>query len=439
MTDRRSPTTAAPSSVTIVGGGLIGLCCAHYLSRAGLEVTVLERDRVGSGASRGNAGEVCPDLVEPLAAPGKVTEALRGLHRPDSALYVHPGPSAELMRFLAGFARRANRRDHDRGARALAKLAGETFALFEELEELGVDGQADKSGFLFAFPERAAAVAARAAFARLGAPLAGSGVLDRAGMADAEPALSARARAGFLVEDQWSLDPSLFVDRLAARLRAQGVRVVEGARVTDVEEYPGGVAVHTTAGSHHADRTVIAAGVRSRELLRGLGTAVTLFPGKGYSFSVRTERPLRRLVHLGSAHVVLTPLRDRVRVAGTMEFDSDHDRFRAGRVRAIAAAAGPYLPEVDWSARQEEWVGSRPMTPDGLPLIGPVPGTARVLTACGHNMLGLMLAPATGALVTTLVQGDGMPAVAAPFAPARLARGHGPFRRRTPSARRSGG
>lgn len=145
-------------------------------------------------------------------------------------------------------------------------------------------------------------------------------------------------------------------------------------------------------------------------------------PGKGYSFSVAAHPMPRRLVHLGAAKAVLTPLGKRLRVAGTMEFDLDPDRFRQRRVDAIVAAARPYLPGADWERREEEWMGPRPMTPDGLPLIGPVPGQPGLLLATGHNMLGLMLAPATGRLVAELATGTAREDLATLFAPARATR-----------------
>ncbi|MFE2444851.1 NAD(P)/FAD-dependent oxidoreductase [Streptomyces sp. NPDC059426] len=416
-----SPDTP-PATVTVVGGGVVGLACAHYLSAAGLRVTVLERDRLGSGASRGNAGEVCPDLVEPLAAPGVIGTALRGLHRPDSALAVHPPAGAELLRFLVRFGLLATSRHYMRGAAALGALAKGTFGLFEELEAAGVDGEAHKDGFLFAFPSREYAAEALTAFRRLDAPIAPGGVLEGTRLAEAEPSLTEGARAGFVVERQWSLDPSLFVDRLAEQLRGQGVELVEGARVSAVTDRGGRTEVRTSAGTYRSDAVVIAAGVWSRELVRGLGLDVDLVAGKGYSFSVAAEPPPSRLVHLGAAKVVLTPMGKRVRVAGTMEFERDADRFRQRRIEAIVAAARPYLRHADWDDRQEEWVGPRPMTPDGLPLIGPVPGHPRVLLATGHNMLGLMLAPATGRLVAGLLTGTADSALSSAFAPVRSVR-----------------
>ncbi|WP_232665704.1 NAD(P)/FAD-dependent oxidoreductase [Pseudonocardia sp. TRM90224] len=408
-------------SVTVVGGGIIGLCSAFHLAEAGLRVTVVERGTVGGGASRGNAGEICPDLVAPLPAPGVIGPALRGLPRPDSALYVRPGLDVELARFLLRFARNTTRRRHAAGTRALAALARDTFTLFDELAAAGADGDADASGFLFAHASPESARAALREHRALGAPVDG-GLLQGADLAAAEPALGPAARAGYVIREQRSIDPSLFVDRLAATVRARGVEIVEGARVTAVTEDGTRVRVRTVVGDLDADHAVIAAGIWSRELCRQLGVGIGVVAGKGYSFSVGADALPRRVVHLGDARVVFTPMGKRLRVAGTMEFGSGAEEFHARRVAAIVAAARGYLPDADWAGRQDEWVGARVMTPDGLPLIGPVPGRHRILLASGHNMLGLMLAPATGRLVAGLVTGTADPVVAAPLAPGRLAR-----------------
>ncbi|WP_314174025.1 NAD(P)/FAD-dependent oxidoreductase [Streptomyces winkii] len=407
-------------SVTVVGGGLIGLCCAYYLREAGLRVTVVERHHVGSGASRGNAGEVCPDLVTPLPAPGVIGPALRTLPRPDSPLYIRPRLNAELVRFLAGFARNSTRRRHAEGVRALSRLAAGSFRLFEELEAAGVDADAVKRGFVFAYASPRSANRALRGFRELGAPL-GSGVVQGAELAELEPALGPGAVAGILVEDQWSVVPSLFVDRLAGVLREHGVEIVEGARVTSVSESGGRTHVRTSAGDVTGDAAVVAAGVWSRGLCRGLGADVGLFPGKGYSFSVDADPMPRRVVHLGDARVVLTPMGKQLRVAGTMEFDSDADAFHPRRIRAIVNAARGCLKSADWAARHEEWVGARVMTPDGLPAIGLVPGRSRVYLASGHNMLGLMLGPATGRMVAGLVTDRPDPAISTLLSPGRPA------------------
>jgi len=130
----------------------------------------------------------------------------------------------------------------------------------------------------------------------------------------------------------------------------------------------------------------------------------------------------RRVLNFPGAHVIVTPMGERLRVAGTMEFDGTYDRFDRRRIEAIVRGVSPYFRGVEWAERSEEWVGPRPMTPDGLPYIGPLPGRSRVFVAAGHNMLGVTLAPATGKVVAGLVL-SGDPGIdLAPFSPSRFAR-----------------
>lgn len=421
-------------TITVIGGGLIGLSCAYYLRTAGFAVTILERDRVGSGAARGNSGEICPDLVVPLPAPGVIGPALRRLHRPDSALYVRPQLNADLLRFLLGFRRNATRTRHQAGAGALGKLAANAFDLFEKLELTGVDTKANKNGFVFVFVfgSRSSARAAQREFIELEAPVQRE-ILGPGELAEVEPSLSSRAQAGFLVERQWSIDPGLFVDSLEKQLRALGVEICDGARVTSTEEANGHVRINSSAGSFTSDAAVVAAGIWTREICRHAGVDLNLFPGKGYSFSVPMERTPRQLVHLGDAHVVINPMHEKVRVAGTMEFDRDHDHFDPRRVAAIISAARPYFPDAEWNNRDHEWMGPRPMTPDGLPVIGRMPGRTHTYVAAGHNMLGLMLGPSTGTMIVDLITRGDSP-LAKPFTLERLAQRttrHTPTRRTT--------
>jgi D-amino-acid dehydrogenase len=409
--------------VTVVGGGVVGLSIAYFLDRAGFRVTLVERARVGSGASRGNAGLIEPDIVAPLPAPGIIGQAVRGLPAPDSALYIRPRLDPALLRFTARFWRFTSRARFSEGARSLAHLAEGSRDLFEAMGAVGPTG--GKDGLVFVFASVPSAQVALRSYRELGGAKVGA-LLDRADLVAFEPALGQAAMAGFHVEDQWWLDPSRFVDELAAHLRGRGVEIVEGARVTSIVDDATTAVVRTSTGDLKTGAVVIAAGVESRALCRQLGVELDLFPGKGYSFSVQAEPMPRRVVHLGDARVVLTPMADTLRVAGTMELDSDTDAFRPRRITAMVAAAQPYVKSADWEGRNSEWVGSRVLTPDGLPAIGRLPGTRRVILATGHNMLGLMLAPSTGQMVTDILTADTPFEAARPFDPDRLAR---PIRR----------
>lgn len=391
--------------VVVVGGGVVGLNVAYFLRQRGVRVTVLERDRVGSGASRGNAGEICPDLASPWPAPGMVRQGLGNLYRRDSGLYIAPRLSSSLAGFLWGFWRNSTPAARARGLALLSTLGRPTRALFRELAAAGIVETINDAGHLYVYSsQRSAEERHDDVRARLGErrTLVGE-LLDADGLRTHEPGLGSAARSGFLVRDQWAIDPGRFVDNLVASLRADGVEIVEGARVTEVDDERRPVLVRSSAQTVGADAVVIAAGVGSREVCRRLGVRMPVFPGKGYSFDVPAERPPSRVIRLEDANVAVTPMSGRVRVAGTVELDPYGDRFNPNRITAMVAAAGPYLDSVDWQARAHEWMGPRPMTPSGLPAVGPVAHHPSVYVAAGHNKLGLMFAPATGKAVADLV------------------------------------
>jgi D-amino-acid dehydrogenase len=403
--------------VAVVGGGVIGLWTAHQLHAAGVGVTVLERDRVGSGASRANAGEVCPALALPLPEPGIVAASMRTLHRRDSALFIRPQPSIELARFMLGFAWRARAAPFAAGARALRDLGSDAVRDYRELEGTGIDLRLGDLPFLSVHDSQGAAETARGRLQRLAGDRfeISESVLDERHLAALEPCVD--GAAGFLVGGQITVDPSALVDGLAARLRAEGIEIREGARVTGVDARSDAVTVMTSEDRLEVDAVVLAAGVWSTALAASIGQRLPIFPGKGYSFIVRIDEAPRHPILLDAPHVVITPLHDGTRIAGTMELDRRYDHFDRRRVEAIVAAARPYVRGVDWDERWAEWVGPRPMTPTGLPLIGPIGESGRAFVAAGHNMYGVTLAPGTGRAVAQLITRGRSDVDLAPFAP----------------------
>lgn len=422
MTGRRSGPKVG--RVTIVGGGMIGLWVAHHLRSRGVEVVVLERDRIGSGAARGNAGEVCPGLSGPLPAPGVIAASLRTLHRSDSALYVRPHPSADLVRFLAGFAWHARADRYAAGVRALAGLAGDAVEQYRQLAAGGIDVRINDRPYLSVFDSREHAREALAELRRFFGEWVDvpERVLESDELQALEPGL-VDGLVGYAIGGQVTVDASAFVTGLAGRLREDGAEIVEGARVTAIRPMAGGVAAQTTVGRFEADAVVLTAGVWSPALAATLGARLPIIPGKGYSFSVSLDSPVRHLISVAPAHVALAPMGQLTRVAGTMEIDREYDRFDRRRVEAIVAAARPFIRGVTWEQRTCEWMGPRPMTSSGLPFLGALDAARRVYVAAGHNMLGVTLGPGTGRVMADLIL-DGTASIdLGPFRPRVRARG----------------
>lgn len=408
------------SSVVLIGGGAIGLATAYALIRSGREVTIVDRSALASGAARGNAGEVCPTELSPLAAPGVLTVAVKNSYRRDSALYVHPAAVPRIAPFLGHLLSRSTAATFTRGVAALIDFGRPTFALFEEMERDGIHVGLRKAPYVNAYSTRALARARRDYKVRT-YPYEVGELLTGAELRAIEPALSERVEAGFLTHGQAHLDPVTYLDSLIEWLRRNGLRALDGAHVTGIREDADGVRVATSRGSVTADQLVITAGAGSRAIGRLVGVNLPIVAGKGYSFTLPPDVRLTHVVKLDEAYVAVVPMDRGVRVAGTMEFDHDAERFNHKRVRAIVAAARPYLRGVDWEQRTHEWVGPRPMTSDGLPIIDRIPGSGRSYVASGHNMLGLLLSPATGRAVADLLDGR-PPTQLAPFALTRFPR-----------------
>lgn len=409
-------------SVLVIGAGVIGLCCAYSLHQRGFEVTLAEAREPGGGASSGNGGWVCPSLSAPVPGPGVLAKALRWMVNPNSPLLVRPRWDPAFWAWMVAFARHCNRRDHDLGLSAVAAFASSAAQQFRHLEQAGVAFEAHHHGLLLLFLSRQAAEEEMAMLGGIpGLPAAT--FMERSQLSQAEPATDGLPAAGVLAPGDFHVRPETLTSGLRRWLEQAGVRILAGARVVEFQTDGGrAVAAVVAEGARlQADEFVLAAGVDSAGLSHGLGSRIPLQGGKGYSVTfARSGPPLSHAVYLSEARVAISPYRDGVRVLGTMELGTDTARVNPGRVAAMLRTSVRYLPQLALAEPSPPWAGLRPMVPDGLPVIGPLPAMPNVIAATGHAMLGVTLAPATGELVADMLEGRPLPAFTAAFSPARF-------------------
>jgi D-amino-acid dehydrogenase len=411
------------NEVTVVGGGIAGLCAAYYLRQAGVRVTVLETQRVGSGASSGNAGWITPAQAGPLPEPGLLSYGLRSLVDRRSALYFEPRQLVRMLPWLVGFATHCNEVDHARGRVALAALGERSVPLLEAMAADGVDVRLHHVPLLLAAkaPEQAQAfLSGLEPLSRLGFRIPNA-VLHRDEIRSLEPALSDAVRAGFVIEQHCVVEPLALVTALRDRLLDRGVEVLEGTEVRDVDvDGSRLVALRTSSGRYRCERVVLAPGAWLRSLGRLLGARLPVEAGKGYSFDVRPRQMPRHALLLLEPHVGCSPLDGRLRIAGTMEFSGVNARLDRRRVESIARGAGDMIG--GWEELNEDsvWSGLRPIAPDGLPIIDRHPGLANVFFAGAYSMLGMTLAaPAAESLAGFVLTGE-RPAELEPFRATRF-------------------
>lgn len=417
---------AGAHRVAVVGAGMVGLATAWFLRERGVEVTVLDRTGVGAGASWGNAGWLTPAIATPLPEPAVLRYGVRAVLSASSPVYVPPTLDPRLARFVAGFVRHSTDHRWEKAMQALLPVNARSLEAFDHLAAHGVRAEVrDADPFVAAY-ERAGDVqvlldefeAIEKAGGRVEHELVGGAEARRR-----EPAISDAVQAAIVIHGQRYLRPVEYVEALADAVRGQGTQILEGAGVLSVDDLGGaGVRVVTTgAGSGTYDAVVVATGAWLGDLVSSYGVRHVVQAGRGYSFSVETEQMPAGPLYFPAARVALTPLGDRLRVAGMMEFRRADAALDPRRVRAIVEAARPLLRGADLDHRQDEWVGSRPVTADGLPLIGRT-GSERVFVAGGHGMWGITLGPVTGQLLAEQITTGQAPAELAPFDPLRRVR-----------------
>jgi D-amino-acid dehydrogenase len=242
-----------------------------------------------------------------------------------------------------------------------------------------------------------------------------------------EPALSRHAEAGYLISEERHVDPARLTAGLAGLARKAGATIWEHTGVRRLDCAGTRVRAVVTGGETLPITSVILAGGASTgELLQPLRTRLPLTSGKGYSFLRRLRTLPRRPIHLGDVKIALTPFARGLRVAGTMELSGDNETLRPGRVNAIARGAARFFdgwedPGTNGSDQEELWVGRRPLTPDGLPVLDRLPSFENLFIATGHSMLGITLAPASGRAMADFVLSGRRPDLLKPFQAQRFA------------------
>jgi D-amino-acid dehydrogenase len=402
--------------VAVVGGGVIGLCCAWSLARRGAEVVLYERDEVGSGCTRGNTGWICPALSAPLPAPGVMGAAVRGMLRPGSPVLIRPLFGLEFLRWTWRFWRACTPAAYRAGLEATVALTRRSFALFDELRAAGVGFELHETGMVVAALtegglreyETMIRAAESAGYAE---PVE---VLGPEEVRQVEPAVSDAVVGAVHAPSERYVRPESLAQGLADWLRANGVEVRERAEVRSL-------------GELDADAVVVAAGAWSGPLLRQVGVRLPQEAAKGYSITARGKGTLpRSAFYLAEAKVGCSTLGDTLRIAGVFDLTGLDLTLRRKRIDAIVSNALPYLR--DWRPEEveHEWAGLRPYPPDGIPVLGPVPGREGLWLATGHGRMGITLGPPTGELLAEAILEGARPPELEPFGIERFA----------PSARR---
>ena len=391
----------------VIGGGAIGICCAYYLQKLGKNVAVIEKGELCSGSSHGNAGLIVPSHSIPLAAPGVITQGIKWMFDPESPFYIKPRLDREFLTWLWKFRGACNEANVNRALPVLSDLNAVSLQLFDELAALGeVEFNYEKKGVVQIFKTRKGLDKGIEEARRLQEYGVESRVLENKDMTPYSGEIRTAGVGGIIFPQDAQLIPDRFVHQLARYIEKAGGQLVTSAEVLGFAVSGRKVTtVKTTRGDIDAEEVIVAGGSWSTCLAHELGIKLWMQPAKGYSVTFKRPPSCPDLPFMMvETKVVLTPMDDMLRFAGTLELAGFDMSINNRRLQAILKSVPDYFPDFDTDSLEliEIWRGLRPCSPDGLPYIGRPRRYDNVIMATGHGMKGISLAPVTGQIVSQL-------------------------------------
>jgi D-amino-acid dehydrogenase len=400
------------SQSIIIGGGIIGLCSAYYLQKAGFEVTILDQGNLYNNCSSGNAGMIVPSHFVPLAAPGMISQGIKWMFNSKSPFYVKPSLNPALIFWGLKFWKHANHQQVENAAAPLRHLHLLSKQLYDDLAaEPDFDFGLEKKGILMLYKTKA--TGDEEIHLALKAQKLGLDVqpLTAAQTQDLEPHAELNILGSVHYRCDAHLYPNALIRQLIAWLTKKGVKIHTNCKVTDFRQDQKKItAIKTDTGDFTADLVVMTGGSWLPEIAKKAGLNISIMPGKGYSFMVQSDPKIIHPSLLLEARVATTPMAGKVRFGGTMEIAPIHHQINKNRVQGIVNSIPGYYPDykIEMPELKDIWYGFRPCSPDGLPYIGFSNKLKNLIVAGGHGMMGVSLGPATGKLVAELAKGEAL-------------------------------
>ena len=391
----------------VIGGGIIGLCSAYYLQKAGWEVKVLDHSEVHVNCSFGNLGMIVPSHFVPLAAPGMVAKGIRWMFNKRSPFYVKPSFNRDLISWGLKFINSATEKNVKNAALPLLQLNLYSKHLYEELnQQPGFEFAMENKGILMYYKTDKVGVEEGHLAGKAREMGVDAVVLNKQEVQELEPETELDILGAVHYRSDAHLYPNKLIAQLLHYLKSSGVDVQTNNPVNKLVLDKGKIKkIIAAKGEYEADAVVMASGAWLPEIAGMANLSIPLMPGKGYSFTY--DHPQQKLnipAILCEARVAITPMNGHMRYGGTMEIGAVNRKINLTRVEGIVQSVSKYFPGIQLEVPDEKdiWYGFRPCSPDGLPYLGRSSKIENLIIAGGHSMMGLSLGPATGKVVADL-------------------------------------
>ncbi len=411
-------------NIAVIGAGIVGINCAVELQSLGYQVTLLDKNGIGEGCSKGNAGHFATEQVFPLAEASLLWQLPKMLLDPLGPVALSPSYFPRALPWFCRFIGNMSNSKRAKNTAALKALNENAIAYYKPLlKAADAEYLLTEHGSLLVFEQTPLNKISQIQQHYLSQGVAVE-LLDRAQALALEPELNVNIQhALFFTEVAHTIDPLELSKKLASYAFALGCQYQQ-FDVEHIKHHNDGVELTNKESSLRFDHVVIATGAWSEQLLNSLGYRLPIEGERGYSLdlSEQTIGTLSRPVASAERRFIITPMSHGLRLAGTVEFAGLKQKANMKRATMLHKNASyilSSLPKLD-ANEQQGWLGFRPSLPDSLPVIGKAPKHRHITLALGHQHLGLTLGAITGKLIGQIITNQATDINIAPFCLSRF-------------------
>jgi len=390
----------------VIGGGIVGVCCALYLQRSGWQVTLIDPSAPGNSTAKWSCGQIAISEVIPLSKPGILKKIPGWLLDQSGPLALRPAALPAILPWFLRFIACARASRIREIATALANLTQYIYddyaPLLEACENKNLLGERP---ILELFGQEKDLAQERAFFAlrkELGFKVE---ELDESAITELEPALAGKLKYGVLLPDWRAVaDTEGFIAALTESFIKQGgKRLLGSAKTIEVTNNKASAVILESGERLAADTLVLAAGNGSKAFFKSLAIdKVPLAAIGGYQAVLPNPVvDIRHSIIYADGGFCFTPMTRGLQIGGTIEFAGNNAKPNFKRAQIILNKAKALLPQLNTTA-VEFGVGWRPFLPDTKPIIDRSPNISNVLLSFGHGQLGLALGATSGRLIAEL-------------------------------------
>lgn len=395
------------ADIAIIGAGIIGVCTAINLQRAGRNVTIYDPGGPAAGASSGNSGLISPDSILPISMPGIIHKVPGWLFDPSGPLAINKRYLIKAMPWLLRFLRSGTQANAKHSAQSLRILHASAMSGYKELLEPDQFHDLIRESCQLQVwdnpNQNQVAPLVQEIWAENGVK---PEVLSGNAVREIEPELTTNIVGGlYFNKNGMTVNPERLVKTLFEVFQASGGKF-RRERVLKIKPLGSNqIRIMTDQGEATFASVLVSAGAWSQSLLSPLGIHAPLEAERGYN--VTFDDPgiqIDASVVSKAMGMALAPMGKTLRVGGTVEIAGMDAPPNEKRTRAMINNARLLFPKLQ-TENYSTWMGFRPSMPDSLPVIDSVKPHPGLFMAFGHGHTGMTAGPTTGQVAADLIMG----------------------------------